>query len=405
MKFSTLCSAAFVCLSVAILSANLSYAHGNMGEAPGTKANAAISATWRDDGMLQPAGYWQIPGVLMGGEAFPVEQGFTVDEARISVYHRTTHDVFGLLQVSSHDGSSSAEIHHAFVGVDLRPQSLDDIRFTVVAGRMAADMTPANGEHASDRLFSEAPLALDAFLGRQLNDDGARLAVSYGGLQLGVESWHGNAFPATSGADGGSYDVYLHYRNRSQHWNWFAALWWLQADALARTDTRYSADGHQHGTAVVEVPQIWFDGRSDLGGAFLRVGYEWSELTQMNFEIQYLQADVEGDLRDETRTTEWIAEDNGGWIQASVEHGNHTVGLRWEKLVLENQLIGAAADALATLSGLSNQDHDPERSTLTYQWQVKPSLALRLEAIQDDIQVESVQRLAVGVVWQADLLD
>ncbi|RLT95375.1 MAG: hypothetical protein D9N11_15270, partial [Ketobacter sp.] len=131
-----------------LLCGQFAYAHGEVETQIGTQVSAAVSATWRDDGMLLQDGRWQISGVLMGGEAYPVEEGTTVDEARISVQHRTADGVFGMLQVSSHDGVSDAEIHHAYGGVEF---DTGPMFITVSAGRMAAAMTPANGEHSSDR--------------------------------------------------------------------------------------------------------------------------------------------------------------------------------------------------------------------------------------------------------------
>ncbi|RLT96811.1 hypothetical protein [Ketobacter sp.] len=389
-------------LLACLLSVN-GHGHGETPTEVGTRVSAAVSVTWRDDGMLlQDDGRWLIPGVLMGGEAYPVDGGVTVDEARLDLAHRTAERVFGRLQISSHDGVSDAEIHHAYGGLQL---DTGPVLTTLAAGRMAAAMTPANGEHASDRLFSETPLPLQAFLGSQLNDDGARVSLDLGAWQLGLESWRGDSFPA-AGEGEELNDVYLHYRDG---WNGvpvFAGIWWLQADAVNRSDTRYSADGHDHGSVSqsTTLPEYWFDGRTEIGGAFLRLAGGHASHWHWALEAQYLQVSIEGSVRDSTRLAPWSAEDNGGWLQASLGRGAHTLGLRWERLVLENHLSGAAAGALADLTGLYNPDHDPQRSSAVYHWQVQPGLALRLEAVDDGIQMESIQRIAVGLVWQAELL-
>lgn len=374
------------------------FAHGDADKKIGTQVNAAISVTWRDDGMLLQDGRWQIPGVLMGGEAYPVEGGVNVDEARFSVHHRTQEGVFGTLQISSHDGVSNAEIHHAFAGVEFDTGAILN---TLTAGRMAAAMTPANGEHTSDRLFSETPLPLDAFLGRQLNDDGVRLTMDLGPVQLGAESWRGDAFPAT--VDGDSGDLFIHYRDSWQQLQWHGGIWWLQADALNRTDSRYSADGHSHGATTVSAPEYWFDGRTELAGAFVRINGRITEQWQWGMEAQYFQADIDGVIRDNTRLAEWQADDNGGWLQTHVGYNNHLVGVRWEQLALENAITGAAALDLAELTGLYNPQHKPERTTLLYRWQIRPNFSFRFEAIEDRIQTESLQRFAVGIIWNQKL--
>lgn len=373
------------------------FAHGDADKKVGTKVTAAVTTAWRDEGMLLEDGRWQIPGVLMGGEAYPVEEDVTVDEARFSVHHRTQDGVFGTLQISSHDGVSDAEIHHAFAGVEFETGPTLN---TLTAGRMSAAMTPANGEHTSDRLFSETPLPLDAFLGRQLNDDGVRLTLDLGPFQVGAESWRGDAFPAT--AEGDSGDLFLHYRNAWQQLQWHGGIWWLQADAVNRSDSRYTADGHSHGSVIVSAPEYWFDGRTELAGAFVRVNGRIREQWQWGMEAQYFQADVDGAIRDNTRVAEWQADDNGGWLQAHVGYHTHMVGVRWEQLALENTITGAAAFELSNLTGLYNPQHKPERTTLLYRWQLRPNIRLRFEAIDDRIQTESLQRVAVGIIWHQE---
>jgi len=391
----------FVLVAVCLCVASSTYGHGDLNPEPGTKAEAAVSVTWRDQGVLLSNGWWQIPGVLMGGEAYPVEEGTSVDEARVGVYHRSVHDVFGYLQVSSHAGGQEAELHHAFAGLDL---DVGPLLATIVAGRMAAAMTPANGEHASDRLFSETPLALDAFLGRQLNDEGVRLVWSRGPLQLGLESWRGTAFPATPGEGGGSSDAYIHVGDQHGALRYHAGLWWLQADAMNRQDSRYSADGLQHGgAALVVAPEYWFDGNTEMAGAFVRLDWQWTVQTALNVDAQWLQVNTAGVLRDATRRADLDADDNGGWLQASVRHGNHQWGLRWEQLVVENELSGAAAEAMAIETQLYNQGHNPNRASVVYRWQLHPDVAVRLEAVDDQIQSEQQQRFAVGMVWKAAL--
>lgn len=101
---------------------------------------------------------------------------------------------------------------------------------------------------------------------------------------------------------GGSQDIYLQYQNQTGGVRWYKGVWWLQADALNRSDTRYSAGGHSHSS-----PRI--------------------------------------------------------------------VAL----------------------------DHEPERISLIYYWQAQSGFALRFEATEDQLQPESRQRFAVGVVWQGDM--
>jgi hypothetical protein len=368
----------------------------------GTHVEAALSTTWREEGYTLSAGLWQLPGVLMGGEAYPLEQGISLDEARITVSHRSASGAHGLLQVSSHDNGLEAELHHAYAGFDFSQASLQ-------AGRMASLFSPANGEHSSERLFSETALALDAFFGRQLNDEGARVLFSYAGVELGLETWRGAAFPASSGEDGGINDIFVHYRGQWQAFNWHSGIWGLRAKALNRSDTRYNSSAHSHGNSSnVSAPQVWFDGQTDAAGAFVRTSWAFDHHNSVQFEAQWMQVKPDGTLRDATRITRMEGDYNGGWVQASLRFGSnaergHEFGVRWEQLVLDNTFSGAAAHDLAQLAGLYNPDHDPTRSTLLYRWQANQNLALRAEWVLDDSVEQSTKRLALGVVWQASL--
>jgi len=381
-------------------------AHGDadMDATPGTRVQAALSATWRDKGAVTgdgvtDNGIWHIPGTLMGGEAYPVETGTSLDDASITLRHRDVSGVHGLLQISSHNNGSEAEMHHAYAGYTLSPGH-SSLNFE--AGRMAAAITPANTEHASERLFSEAPLALDVFLGRQLNDEGARLGWRHQGWIVGLESWRGSAFPATAGDDGGSFDAYLQHRGNHGRLSWYGGLWWLQADALNRQDDRYTA-GHSHSSSVVTTPELWFDGRATLSGAFLRLKTEFSHDLVWMVEAQWLQLEADGTLRDSTRQAALFSEQNGGWLQTSLRYGKHEVAIRQEQLALKNSLTGAAADALAQLADVYNSE-DPTRTTLLYAWHAADNLRLRLEWTRDaSVPQQTIERVGLGLVWNTTL--
>lgn len=382
-------------LLFSLLTAANAHAHSDAAPTVGTSINAAISATWRDEGTLQELGYWQIPGVLMGGEAYPVEQGTSLDEASLTLHHRAVSGTYGLLQISSHDNGGEAEVHHAYAGYS---RQLNTLTLSGEAGRMAANISPGNGEHASSRLFSETPLALDAFLGRQLNDEGLRATLHWHGWRLGVESWRGSAFPATPGEQGGSVDVYLHHQGRWSDLHWNTGLWYLQADADTRNDNRYES-GHSHGSSTtVTVPELWFDGSTDIHGTFLRLDWQATPAVKLSLHTEWLQQQVDGTLRDSTRNADYESDADAGWIETAVHIRNHTVATRWEQLTTDNHLTGAAASIIASTAGVYN-DENPARLALLYRYRISPALAVRIEWTQDQLQPDETERTAVGIVW------
>ena len=395
MKPITFISPFVITLTALSSSAALAHSNKDQFQTPSTKVTAAISATWRDQGVAESDTLWQIPGLLMGGEAYPVTESTSLDDASISVHHRTNQGSHGMIQIASHDNGNEAEIHHAFAGHTL---TQDNSQWRIEAGRMAAAMTPLNGEHSHHRLASEAPLIMDGFLGRQLNDEGIRLQWLAQSWVLGLESWRGSAFPATSGEDGGSYDIYLQYR--AEHWQ--AGVWWLEADANNRSDSRYSS-GHSHGdSADIVAPEIWFDGQTQIAGAFFRSQWQLTNHLQWRTQGDMMAVQVEGNLRDSSRQAALSSEYNGGYLQTSLRWQTHEVGIGWERLSLDNELVGAAAGVLATTAGVYT-DHSPSRTTLVYSWQAAPGLRLRAEWVQDNSLADSVNRFGLGLVWQQAL--
>lgn len=378
------------------------FAHTDSTSETGTAVSAGLSATWRDEGaVLNDAGIWQLPGVLMGGEAYPVEEGVSLDDANLSLRHQRADGVHGFLQIASHDNGSDAELHHAFAGIRTRDLP---IALNLEAGRMAALFSPGNGEHASSRLFSEAPLALDAFFGRQYNDEGARLLLGdKDGFSAGVEGWRGSAFPATAGDGGGAQDLFLQHRGAAADLRWQAGVWIMQADALARTDARYSASGHSHSSAITTAPEVWFDGRTDAGGVFLRGHWQVTPASALWLEGEWMRVEPDGILRDATRESGMEGNYNGGWAQLAWEWQRHTLGVRHEQLALDNTLTGAAAAPLAELAGVYNAGDDPTRTSLVWRWQLADAFALRVEAVSDASQPEQTERVGVGLIWQEAL--
>ncbi len=380
------------------------YAHTDTHTQTGTTVTATLSATWRDQGAaLNDAGIWQVPGALMGGEAYPVEEGVSLDDASLALHHNHASGAHGDLLVGSHDNGGEAELHHAYAG--FRSSRLP-VTLNIEAGRMAGLFSPANSEHAGERLFSETPLALDAFFGRQLNDEGLRLQLGDAdGLGAGAELWRGSSFPATPGADGGSQDLYLHFRSTRDGWQLHTGIWVLQADATSRQDTRYSSSGHSHGNSTtVATPDYEFTGATDSAGLFLRTGWQLTAAHAIFLEGEWMQVKTEGTLADATHLAPIESTHNGGWAQLAWQWQQHRLGIRHEQLALDNRLTGAGAVGLADLTGMYNADDDPARTSLIWSWQLVDSLRLRLEATEDASDPDDKRsRAGVGLIWQETL--
>lgn len=53
------------------------FGHYIPGDGP-VELSASVVATWRSDDIVEQNDYWQIPGTLMGGHAWPYEKGVAV---------------------------------------------------------------------------------------------------------------------------------------------------------------------------------------------------------------------------------------------------------------------------------------------------------------------------------------
>ena len=152
-------------LPLALLSAS-AIAHTPPSTAHRTTVDASLVTTWRSASLVDDNAYWQIPGTMMGGHAWPPEKGARVDEMNLGLSHRLDDDLYGVLKVGSHasgnDEHGGVELEHAYVAYTPGPWQLQ-------AGRMSAGFSPGLAQHAADRLASEAPLALDVFFRASLS--------------------------------------------------------------------------------------------------------------------------------------------------------------------------------------------------------------------------------------------
>ncbi len=379
---------------------SLVWGHGDGDLTPQTKVDGTMIVNYRSDAFSDEGQPWYISGAMMGGEAVPANQGFVVDDIFITLTHVGKDNVYGMVKMASHQGGGVA-FEHAWLGYRLFTG--DSSYLNIEAGRMAAAFSPANLAHADSRLTSDAALAFETFLGRQYHDDGVRFLWSNTqGLALGGEIWQGEAFPATPGEQGGAMDMFVRYKANTDAISWSAGAWYMQAKAVSRSDDRYTG-GHSHGVVVDTSPSYWFDGDTTLYGVHFGGQWQFSSDFTAGLETHWLWQEVEGRLRDDTRKADLTGEANGGWLELSLAYQQHALGFRYERLVLNNSFSGVAGEALAALSHLNNEGHNPVRNTLVYRYQVQPSLTLRMEWQSDKSAPQREERWLLGFIWKKNI--
>ncbi len=365
-----------------------------------TRISAGLSTSYRSDTIAENS-VWQIPGVLMGGDAHAPEKEFTLDDASLMLDWKHPDSVFAGLEFSKH-GDHDLELEEAYAGMEF--DLTDKLNIEIAAGSMKGQFSPENSTHAYQRPFSENNLLFDAFYGGHYVDEGARLALNYGNLTIGTELWRGDQFPATSGTGGEAQDIYLYWLGQSDAYWWRLGGWYFHSRAETRKDDRLS-DAHQHGTttSTSSASDIEFDGSQNSAGIHLTLGWIITNGWQLKLSGEIHQIKVDGDLSDSTRLATLDGRYHGYWIQPELEYQKHQLAFRYSALNLDNHLIGAAGESLANDANLVDMGRNPEWLGLSYRYRLHDYLALRLEWTENQTLESDKNYGAVGITWGGTL--
>jgi hypothetical protein len=150
-----------------------------------------------------PAGY-RVTGLHLPsgplGDITP-QRGFSLSESELGISANVDQLFYGSVNFSVHpDNTVSTE--EAFVRTTSLPQGL-----TLKAGRYFSGIGYLNEQHAHAWDFVDAPLAYQAFLGGQFNNDGVQLrwlAPTDTYLEIGAELGRGANYPGTNRNKNGS---------------------------------------------------------------------------------------------------------------------------------------------------------------------------------------------------------
>jgi hypothetical protein len=389
----------FLLVLLLVSSANI-FAHNIPTHIAEPQMNVSLAVTARSDGAVSSDEYWRIPGVMMGGHAWPAQQGMSLDDLSLSLGYRIDENFFAVIKAAQHEGHDGPSIEHAWVGY-VCCNTVGPL--VIEAGLMSAAFTPSVSEHSSERIFSDASLPADAFLGRHFHDQGIRLwRHSPKGLSYGVELWQGEAFPASADEDGGAADIFASLHQQHGRLTLQTGAWALFARANQRADHRYS-EGHSHGAiGAVPPPDIRFSGDSLLSGIHALIGWQVRPDIRAGLRMEWMQVQADGNIEDATRRASIDSVYSGITVQPEISFGRHALALRAEQLVLDNNISGAAALPLSQDANLINQ-RNPWRMGLGWRWQWRDALALRADLSHDATLGEGENRVAVGLVWQQSL--
>lgn len=374
---------------------------------PGLSAELYLAASWRSDNQLSDQAIldetiWQIPGVLMGGHSDPYEKHTRLDEFSLLLHYLTDDRSYASIKLGSH-GGTEISLENALIGqgLELFGQSA-----RVEAGLMTAFFSPSNHDHPSTSLFSLPGLGYSVLMGTHIQDTGVRAAIGQEerGFSIGLEGYQGSSYPA--GGNAGLYAAYLRHAHQGFYLEWQLQAWHLTAEASHRKDDR-SAGGHSHGTTTGKGFSGTFNGDTQASGLFTELKWNLGHQQAIRLRSEYMQVDVDGLVQDESRNRQLLLD--GDYQSLSLEPslllGDHTFGLRYERLSIQNTLTGPAANTLGTEANLISDGHNPQRLSLAWHWQVSPSLALRAEWMKDQSSINHQPEIVtLGVIWKQTIL-
>jgi hypothetical protein len=366
-----------------------------------TLITAGLATTYRTGGLAEN-NLWQIPGLLMGGDAHSPQKGFALDEINLSLEWTNAEQIMAGFEFGKH-GDHNSQFEQAYAGARI-PVS-DGITGSLLVGRLKARFSPENGSHAHARTFSENNLIYDAFFGGHYVDEGARFELKTGSLFLGTELWRGGQFPATSGSGGEAQDVYLYWQPGANNWRGTLGGWIFHARADDRTDSRLN-DDHQHtNTTSNSANNVQFDGSHLITGLHASLLWRPTSSWQMGATVEIQRVVVDGYLSDLTRIAELEGRYTGYWIKPEISYGNHQFGFRYARLNLDNHLTGAGAPVLISESGLADMERDPDWMGVSYRFQWHQDLSIRLEWTRNQSIEAGANYAGIGLLWGATLLN
>ncbi|GAO37212.1 hypothetical protein SCT_2630 [Sulfuricella sp. T08] len=329
-----------------------------------------------------PAGY-QITGFhLPGGVLADVspQRGFSLAETELGIYANVDPYFAGGLNFSIHpDNTVSTE--EAFIQTLGLSHGL-----TVKAGRYFSGIGYLNEQHAHTWDFVDAPLAYQAFLGGQFNNDGVQvrwLAPTDTFVELGAELGRGASFPGTGRDKNG------------------AGASALYAHAGGDVGTNNSWRAGMSLLATSPQDRIWNDVDAFNAGVTNRFSgnsklwvadgvWKWApngNPVYTNFKLQgeYLRRVEDGNLTYDvnvaslgTSTGNYNAAQSGWYLQGIYQFAPYwRAGLRTERLDHGNIDYGV------NNANLLRPDHDPSRQSFMVDYNPSEFSRIRLQLAQD----------------------
>ncbi|MEO6154960.1 MAG: hypothetical protein ABIP16_04455, partial [Thermomonas sp.] len=184
--------------AMSVAASDLASASGNSGGSNPNAFNPAISIILNGSYSHHSldADSYARAGFPVVGEGGPGPNGFSLGESELALSANIDDKFYGqvTLAIGSDDGADEVGIEEAFIDTTSLPGGL-----SVRAGRFFSNLGYLNSHHTHTDNFFDRPLAYQAFLGGQYDDDGVQLrwlAPTSMFVEVGGEVFRGQSFPS-----------------------------------------------------------------------------------------------------------------------------------------------------------------------------------------------------------------
>ncbi len=320
---------------------------------------------------------YRITGFIPGGEIGPGKRGLSLAESELGIYANIDSNFYGGLNLAM-ASDNSVSVEEAYIQTIGLSQG-----FTLKAGRFFSSIGYLNERHAHTWDFVDNPLAYQAFLGNQLNQDGVQvkwLAPTDTFLELGAEVGRGANFPGTdrnkNGAGSGALFAHVGGDLGVSH-SWRAGLSYLRT----RAQSREHEDTDLAGATVKNN----FSGSSKLWiGDFV---WKWApegNTANTSFKLQgeYFRRQENGRLTYDTESAasldSYAATQSGAYLQ-----GVYQFLPRWRVGLRRDQLDAGNVDYGLNNASLARPAYRPVKNSLMFDYNPSEFSRIRLQVAQD----------------------
>jgi hypothetical protein len=299
--------------------------------------NPAISAVLQGtySRLTQDPNQYRLAGFLLDPDVAPGRRGLSLGESEVALSANVDDKFAGNLIVSL-TPENTVEVEEAYGIATALAYGI-----TPKFGRFFSGIGYLNEQHQHAWDFVDAPLAYNAFLGGQYDNNGAQLkwvAPTEQFLELGAEVGNGQNFPGTDRNTNGANAVIGYFHTGGDigdSHSWRAGVSYLHTRAQDRDSTVTDAQGRSVDTG--------FSGTSDVAIAdFVWKYAPHGNAQETNFKLQgeYLWRREHGDLtydRDGalglTQTSAYRSTQNGWYLQGVWQFMPYwRVGARYDRL-------------------------------------------------------------------------